>query len=335
MIHDLPIPEFGHHIIENFHAEDLGRYIVYAQDVPWQLYGNRFKQEPFKTVMVEEVGLETLNGLLNNFPECDTVVAVGGGLAIDSAKFVAWKTGKRFISIPTVISADVAVCRAVGIRKDWKVRYIGDKMPDRLIIDYDVIQSAPPHLNRGGVCDILSCYTALQDWEISHVDTGETFDRPTVEETQQLLRQLFSHQKELYDVTEDGIRFLVEGYLEEVRLCEEYGNPRPEEGSEHFFAYNLEYRLCRPFLHGTIVSLGVVLMTMLQERDPRELVEFLDDAGVLWKPEHAGLRDEDLVGAIETLYEYCLNEQFYYTVVNRQKPDRKTGLRLLERMKNL
>lgn len=335
MIHDLPIPEFGSHMIEDLHGEDLGRYIVYTQELPWKLYGNRFKKEPFKTVTVEEVGLEVLNGLLNDFTDCDTVVAFGGGIAIDSAKFVAWKKGKRFIAIPTVISADVSVCRAVAIREDWKVRYIGDKMPDRLIVDYAVIQSAPPYLNRGGVCDILSCYTALQDWEISHTDTGETLDRHTVEETQNLLRRLFSHQKEIYDVTEDGIRFLVEGYLEEVRLCEEYGNPRPEEGSEHFFAYNLEYRMRRPFLHGTIVSLGVILMTILQERDPREIVDFLDGAGIPWKPEYAELRDEALVGVIETLYEYCINEKFYYTVVNRQKPDRKTGLKLIDSIKNL
>ena len=146
---------------------------------------------------------------------------------------------------------------------------------------------------------------------------------------------VFSHQKEIYNVTEDGIRFLVEGHLEEVRLCEKYGNPRPEEGSEHFFAYNLEYRMCRPFLHGTIVSLGVVLMTILQERDPREIIDFLDGVGVLWKPENAGLRDEDVVGVIETLYNYCTNEKFYYTVVNRQRPDRKMGLRLINSIKNL
>ena len=67
----------------------------------------------------------------------------------------------------------------------------------------------------------------------------------------------------------------------------------------------------------------------------KELVDFLNGAGVLWKPEHAEVPGEDLVGAIETLYEYCINEKFYYTVVNRQKPDRKMGVRLIDRMKNL
>ncbi|MHC4242244.1 MAG: iron-containing alcohol dehydrogenase [Planctomycetota bacterium] len=335
MKNDLPVPEFGHNLIENLSSEDLGSCVIYTQEVPWKLFSSRFKTKPLKIVMVEEVGLELLNNLLEDFTDCDSVIALGGGLAIDSAKYVAWKKQKRFIAIPTVISADVALCRAVAVRENWKVRYIGDKMPDRLIIDFDVIRSAPTHINRGGVCDILSCYTALKDWEISHENTGEAIDSQTVDKTRGLLARLFSHQKDIYDVNEDGIRFLIEGYLEEVRLCEEYDSPRPEEGSEHFFAYNLEYRLRRPFLHGTIVSLGVVLMTILQDRDPREIVDFLDGAGVLWRPKDAGLLDEDVVGAVETLYDYSKNEKFYYTVINHQKPDKATGLKLLDIIKNL
>ena len=335
MADDLPVPKFGHHLIEDLSSDDLGSCVVYAQEVPWKLYGNRFGTEPARTVLIDEVSLESLDGLLNDSADFDTVVAFGGGLAIDSAKFVAWKTSKRFVAIPTVISADVSVCRAIAVRDNWRVRYTGDKMPERLIIDFDIIRLAPPHLNRGGVCDILSCYTALKDWEISHANTSETIDRETVDATNNLLQRLFSHQKEIHDVSEDGIRFLIEGYLEEVRLCEQYGSPRPEEGSEHFFAYNLEYRLRRPFLHGTIVSLGVVLMTILQERDPREVVDFLDASGVLWRPKDAGLCDEDVVRAIETLGDYCRNEGFYYTVVDQRRPDKETASMLLDTIANL
>lgn len=335
MINDLPVPQYGHRVVENLTEENVGRYIVYTQEVPWRLYGNRFKKEPFHVELVERMDLNLLHQLLDQGKDCETVVALGGGLAIDAAKFVAWKAQKRFIAVPTVISADVSLCRAIAIREDWKVRYIGDKMPDQLIIDFDIIQSAPARINRGGVCDILSCYTALEDWKISHDNTGETMDENTINKTRNLLRRLFSHQKDIFDVTEDGIRFLIEGYCEEVQICEAYGNPRPEEGSEHFFAYNLEYRMRRPFLHGTIVSLGVVLMTILQEKDPQEIVDFLNGAGVLWKPENAGLQDEDIVGILETLYDYCTKEKFYYTVVNYHKPDKKTALNLLNTVKNL
>jgi glycerol dehydrogenase-like iron-containing ADH family enzyme len=185
------------------------------------------------------------------------------------------------------------------------------------------------------VCDILSCYTALKDWEISHVNTGEAIDEDIVARTQNLLKRLLNHGEDIRNVTEEGIRLLIEGYLEEVRLCEEYGRARPEEGSEHFFAYNLEHLMRRPFLHGNIVCLGVVLMTILQERDPREVVDFLEEAGVRWRLEDAGLVYQDIVRALETLHDYCTGEEFYYTIVNRKRPDKDEAVRVVDTLKNL
>jgi glycerol dehydrogenase-like iron-containing ADH family enzyme len=91
----------------------------------------------------------------------------------------------------------------------------------------------------------------------------------------------------------------------------------------------------QPFLHGAIISLGVVLMTILQERDPLEIVDFLDRAGVPWRPEQVGLQDEQIMGAIETLYEFCMKENFYYTVIHQQKPDRQTGLGLISHLRRI
>ena len=91
----------------------------------------------------------------------------------------------------------------------------------------------------------------------------------------------------------------------------------------------------RPFLHGTIVSLGVVLMTILQETDPREVVDFLDGSEVLWRPKDAGLCDEDVIQAIATLGAYCRNEGFYYTVIDQRKPDEETASMLLDTIVNL
>lgn len=335
MANDLPVPRFGRGLVEEISSEDLGKSIIYTQEVPWKHYAERFSIRPTKTEMIEEVSLESLRILAENCTDCDTIIAFGGGLAIDSAKYAAWKAGKRFVAVPTVVSADVSVCRAVAVREDWKVRYIGDKMPDELLIDFDIIQSAPAHLNRGGVCDILSCYTALKDWEISHANTGEAIDGDIVARTQDLLNRLSSRREDILNVTEEGIRFLIEGYLEEVRLCEEYGRARPEEGSEHFFAYNLERLMRRPFLHGNIVCLGVVLMTILQERDPREVVDFLEGAGVRWRPKDAGLDYQDIVRALETLHDYCTGEGFYYTIVNKKPPDKDEALRVVKALRSL
>jgi glycerol-1-phosphate dehydrogenase [NAD(P)+] len=319
-------PEFGHHLVEELDKESLGRYVVYSQELPWKLFGDRFVSPPQQVTQVERMDIGTLDSLVGTLQDCDSIVGFGGGLSIDTAKYVAWKTKKRFIAIPTVISADASACRAIAIRDNWRVRYIGDKMPDRLLVDFSIVQSAPSFLNRGGICDILSCYTALEDWQIAHIDTGEALDQVTVKRAELLLSRLFSHEEEIRSVSEVGIEFIVRGYLEEVDICERFGSSRPEEGSEHFFAYNVEFLKRKPFLHGGIVSLGVVAMTILQDRDPRDVISFLTGCGIAWKPKDMNLNQAEIVDAIETLYKYCEQERFYYTVINRKKPNKERAV---------
>jgi hypothetical protein len=76
-------------------------------------------------------------------------------------------------------------------------------------------------------------------------------------------------------------------------------------------------------------------MTILQGRDPREVVDFLDGAGVLWRPGEVGLTDENVAQTVATLHDHCVNEEFYYTVVNRLGPDETVALRILRALTNL
>ena len=52
--------------------------------------------------------------------------------------------------------------------------------------------------------------------------------------------------------------------------------------------------------------------------------------GVFWRPKNAGLCADDVSRAIETLGGYCKNEEFYYTVIDREKPDEKKASMLLD-----
>lgn len=47
--------------------------------------------------------------------------------------------------------------------------------PEIVAADTDVLRAAPTELVRSGVGDILAKYTALADWRMAHVLTGEYF----------------------------------------------------------------------------------------------------------------------------------------------------------------
>ena len=45
---------------------------------------------------------------------------------------------------------------------------IGWAVPEAVYVDFDVIRSAPPLLNRSGACDVLCYHTAHFDWKLAH-----------------------------------------------------------------------------------------------------------------------------------------------------------------------
>jgi glycerol dehydrogenase-like iron-containing ADH family enzyme len=107
----------------------------------------------------------------------------------------------------------------------------------------------------------------------------------------------------------------VELFQAENDLCEEFGNSRPEEGSEHFFAYNAELRTGKQFVHGEIVCLGVLLMSRLQDNRPDWVMSLLEDLGVSYRPTEIGLEPGELRDALSTLDEFCRQEQLPCTII--------------------
>ena len=149
----------------------IGRYTICANDPPWSSVAARVAP-PARVIIVASMELAHLESLVAQEPDSDTVVGLGGGFAIDTAKFIAWKTGKRLIQIPSITSVDAGFTDAIGVRSDGRVRYIGRVLPEYVALDIDLVRSAPKRMNRSGVGDILSCHTGLWDWRFA-VDRGE------------------------------------------------------------------------------------------------------------------------------------------------------------------
>ena len=63
---------------------------------------------------------------------------------------------------------DAFTTPAAGIRNNHDVEYLGEATPDPLIIDYNVLRSAPKELNIAGVGDLFSIHTASFDWEYAN-----------------------------------------------------------------------------------------------------------------------------------------------------------------------
>jgi len=231
-------------------------------------------------------------------PEATVVAGIGGGMAVDAAKFVAWRRGLRLCTIPTALTVDAFVTPPAGVRRGATIEYVGTATPDPLVVDFDLVRSAPRALNVAGVGDLLSIQTACVDWELTEARGGADayaggaalpFSAADVAAARAVLADTLARAAEIAACSDEGLAALVEGYMRVNAICLPAGHARVEEGSEHFLFYALEARLGRGFVHGHVIGLGVALMSRLQRRGAEAVVEAMRAMGLAFQPRDIGL----------------------------------------------
>ena len=311
--------EFGRGIADNIGSQ-FGRYIVTTMAIPWGLVSQRIGAPPLHVIDVQDMDLDRAQALEAAAPPCDTVVAIGGGQSMDMGKYIAWKRGIPLVNIPTIVSTNAYVTQAVGVRNRGKVEYIGEVTPELVIVDYDLIRTAPPELNIAGCGDILSIHTASFDWHLAYAAGREPrgYIPAAVERARALVERLDNAASEIRALSDEGIHTIVECYLEINDICIPLGHYRAEEGPEHFFAYNVEYLTRRTFVHGWIVGLGIQLMSQLQDNNPAAIIAIMDRLGLPHTPRANGLTRVDVIHALETLRDRTLADERWYGIIHER-----------------
>jgi glycerol-1-phosphate dehydrogenase [NAD(P)+] len=295
-------------------------WLVVTMPEPWEIARSQFPQTPllhFVATMAEE----EVERVTDSLPPLDGVLGLGGGSCMDFAKYVAWKQNAPCLLAPSIVSVDACLTDAIAVRRDGRVHYLGQVYPQEVLVDFDVICKAPPELNRAGAGDILSIHTALSDWKRAHDDNGEAYSEEIATASRALLETLSNRAEDIRNATPLGVQTLVELFNAEVRLCYQMGNSRPEEGSEHFWAYNLEFRTGRSFVHGDLIALGILLMSGLQENDVKGVKERIQALGLKHTPEDLHLSHETVCESLLTARDYAIEDQLAYSVLHARPID--------------
>ncbi|HZS86641.1 MAG TPA: iron-containing alcohol dehydrogenase [Chloroflexota bacterium] len=309
---------FGRGIVDGV-ARDIGRFAVSTMEIPWGLVKDRLGAAPAHVIMVRDMERAYVEQMERETPEVDAVVTVGGGQAMDMGKYIADKRKLHLINIPTIVSTNAYVTSTAGLREpDGSVRYVGKISPDLVIVDFDLIRTAPPGLNRAGAGDILSCHTGSFDWELARREGHDdwTWSEGAIPRVRALVERLSREAAEIRDVTDAGIRAIVECYLEINDICMPLGHYRAEEGSEHFFAYNVEAITRVQYVHGHLVGLGIRLLSRLQGNRPEWIEDVMRRIGLSNEPRDVNLTRPQVEQALRTLREYAVHHNYWYSVIN-------------------
>lgn len=214
-----------------------------------------------------------------------TIVALGTGSVIDTAKLLAARHDARLIAAPTVLSCNAFATGKSVVTASGARRSVDSREPDRILIDPVLLGAVPMRLHLFGLADALSIDTALHDWRLAIEADLEPYDAPMFELAESVLR----HCLDTVGVFDAAVpaaarhaeiaRILdASGYL--TRL---YGSGRPESGSEHMFARATELEprgAGRRLWHGEAVLLGTLLTGRLQGREQSRILEIAGRLGL-------------------------------------------------------
>lgn len=205
----------------------------------------------------------------------EIVYAVGGGLVADAAKYFASKLNLPLVVLPTALSVDAFITAASGIRKDGCVYYIETKVPERLILDLETIAKAPASIRAAGITDVMSIATGAWDWKFAHEQgknpAGMEFIPWVYDNAQSILSGVLDCAEAAGHGDHDGLKTLYDCLAMEVQLCNQVGHSRPEEGSEHYFAYAVENEMGHGLPHGDLVGPAILLIAKLQGQNTAPL----------------------------------------------------------------
>ena len=310
---------FGRGLIDELPIIAHRPYLVVTMDDLWPRFAASLETDGFGAVhLVRTLDIDELASIVDGLPPVASVIGLGGGQAIDVAKYVAWSRRLPLFQVPTSMTVNAPFGHRAGLRRDGLVRYVAWAVPEAVYVDVDVIRTAPARINRAGIGDILCYHTAHADWLVAR-DLGREeprwpYDERLVSAARERLDSVLGALDDIRDVTEHGIRTLMLAHRWGGAAFHNAGwNPRHIEGMEHFLFYNLERLTGRHFIHGQPVGLGVYAGSVLQDNEPDRMLAALVRAGVDIRPEAMGVTWDDVSEALRTLAAFARDAGLWFT----------------------
>jgi len=210
------------------------------------------------------------DSLMENF-KGEVIYAIGGGLSADAAKYMAVKQGLEVVCLPTALSVDAITAWSSAIRVDGYVKYIPTKIVDELVIDFEVIAQAPSFIRAAAICDLLSIATGRWDWKFAEKKGKNTLETKFIPYIDHMAASILDGAIDCAEAAgrgdQEGLKQLLDCIILETQMLNQIGHARPEEGSEHYFAYLAENLVGSGKPHANLVCPGILIMATIQGQD--------------------------------------------------------------------
>ena len=223
---------------------------------------------------------------------CDCVMGVGSGVINDCCKVLRHCARVKQMIVGTAPSMDGYASNTAAMIHDHVKISVLTGYPDAIVCDIDVMQNAPMRMLQAGLGDMIAKYSAICEWRISHLVTGEYYCENIAQMTRAATRKVMENAKGLKQRTPAAVQAVTEGLIVAGIAMSYAGVPRPAAGQEHFFSHMWDMLALNrgiPYdLHGIHVGVGTLLTLQMydmlrrvtpdQARAERFISAFSDEA---------------------------------------------------------
>ena len=248
---------------------------------------------------LDTVRLEDITSLAFSLPnKTQAIIGLGGGKVIDAAKYCGFLRKLPFVSIPTSASSDGFSSASASLLVEGRRNSVPAKMAHSIIVDLDVITSAPDHFLYSGIGDMVSKITAIYDWQFEEKKGYSKVNDFSVmiakKAVNSFVRTPFQNIKEPLFLKELMDSLAMSGVANEIA-----GSSAPTSGSEHLISHALDKMLPHPQLHGIQVGVATYLMSLVQDHRYQRVRTIFTDTGFFDYVETLQLNIEDYERAID------------------------------------
>lgn len=210
----------------------------------------------------------TLDAVAGAVADAGAIVTVGSGTLADVGKAVAHRLDLPHLLVQSALSVNgYADDRSVLLVNGAK-RTVGSRWPEALVVDTDVLASAPLELNRSGVGDLISMFTAPADWLAAcELGMGSGYSARCVDLVRGHGSDVLRAARGLAERDPEALEYLGWVLTLSGLSMGAAGMTAPSSGGEHLVSHMLDMaHLARGeevSLHGAQVGISTVLVALV------------------------------------------------------------------------
>lgn len=193
----------------------------------------------------------------------EAVAGIGGGKTIDVAKFAALLAGLPMVSVATSLAHDGIASPVSTLDHEQGRGSYGVVSPIAVVVDLDRVRAAPGRLTCAGVGDAVSNLSAISDWELAAVDTGERVDGLAAAMARTAAQAVLLQPGP--ERSDEFLTVLAEALILSGLAMAVAGSSRPASGGDHEIMHAINQLYPGTASHGELAGLGALFCAYLRQ----------------------------------------------------------------------